>query len=92
MWNATDTGLYVATDIYGYNCTEFFKIRAATGSILSDINGDGEVNIKDIWAVAYAFGSYLSHSRWNPFADVNGDYRITIVDLYLIAKDYGKSV
>ncbi|MCJ7423348.1 hypothetical protein MUP01_03660 [Candidatus Bathyarchaeota archaeon] len=41
-------------------------------------------------AAAAAFGSYPSHSRWNPFADDNEDNRIDIRDVSLIARDYGK--
>ena len=91
-WNSTETGLYVAKDIYGYNCTEFFKIRSTTFSATSDINGDGKVDIEDICTVAYAFGSYLGHSRWNPFTDTNRDYTINILDISRVAKDYGKTV
>lgn len=91
-WDPTATGLYVAKDIYGYNCTKFLKIRSTVDRIISDINGDGKVDIKDIWMVAYAFGSYLGHSRWNPFTDTYKDYEINIVDLYEVARDYGKTI
>jgi hypothetical protein len=51
-----------------------------------DLNGDGEVNIKDITIWGLAFGSYPGHSRWNPNADMNNDGKVDIVDAVLIAK------
>jgi len=91
-WNSAETGLYVAKDIYGYNCTVFFKIKSIVDMLKSDINSDGKVDIEDICIVAYAFASYPGHSRWNPFTDINLDYKINILDLCKIAKDYGKTV
>ncbi len=57
--------------------------------LLSDLNNDGKVDIKDIAIAALAVGSYPGHPRWNPLADVNKDGKVDIRDLALIAKNFG---
>jgi parallel beta-helix repeat protein len=59
-------------------------------ALLGDLNDDGKVNVMDIFAAAKAFGSYLTHPRWNPIADVNNDHIVNVRDLFLIAKSFGK--
>lgn len=54
-----------------------------------DINGDGEVDIRDVSIAARAFGSYPGHPRWNPIADVNNDDEVNIRDIAAIARKYG---
>ena len=66
------------------NC--YVKIK-----IVGDINSDGKVDIKDIAAVASAFGSTPDHPRWNPEADINRDKVIDIKDIALVARNYGRS-
>ncbi|MCK4481729.1 S8 family serine peptidase [Candidatus Bathyarchaeota archaeon] len=58
--------------------------------ILGDINGDGKVDIKDIAAVAVAFGSYPGLPRWNHSADLSQDGKIDIRDIALAARNFGK--
>jgi len=57
-----------------------------------DLNGDGEVDIRDVGAAALAFGAYPSHPRWNLAADMNQDSQVDIRDLAIIVKNFGKSV
>lgn len=98
-WNQTngytgspvEAGLYFAKDIYGYNCTTFFKIRATTDPILGDINEDGIVDMRDISIAARAFGSYPGHPRWNPIADINGDNKVCMRDIATVARNFGKT-
>lgn len=58
--------------------------------LVGDINGDGKVDIKDVYAVTYAFGSYPGHPRWNPDADLNQDMQIDIRDVYIVQRNYGQ--
>jgi len=58
----------------------------------ADLNGDGTINIVDIFIVAKAFGTKEGNPNYNPIADLDGNKEINIVDLYKIAKDYGKTV
>lgn len=74
----------------------------ALGSALSgDINGDGIVNIRDLFIVAKAFGSHgpdlpnpgdPPSENWNPIADLDGNGVISIRDLFTVAKDFGKTI
>ena len=59
--------------------------------ILGDVNGDGKVDIQDVALVAFAFGSYPGHLRWNPDCDFNGDGRVDIRDIVIVAKEFGKT-
>jgi hypothetical protein len=56
----------------------------------ADVNGDGKVNVQDLFAVSKAFGSYPGHERWDPAMDIIQDFKIDIKDLFAIAKDFGK--
>ena len=55
-----------------------------------DINGDGKIDMIDLYLVAKAYGSYPDDPNWNPNADVNKDGKVDMIDLYLVAKNYGK--
>lgn len=54
-----------------------------------DVNGDGKIDITDIFLVAKAFGSTPGSFNWDPRCDVNGDDKVDITDLFLVAKYYG---
>ena len=58
--------------------------------LIGDINGDGKVDIIDVYLVAKPFGSRPGDERWNETADLNNDEFINIVDMYMVAKEYGK--
>jgi len=60
--------------------------------IVGDANGDGIVDISDIYAVALGFGETPSRPRWNPDLDINNDEIIDIEDIYTVAINYGKSI
>ena len=53
-----------------------------------DLNGDGKVNIEDIYVFAQAFGSYPGHPRWDPRADMDGNGIINVIDAVLIAMKF----
>jgi len=61
-------------------------------TIEGDLNDDGVVNILDLGIVAFAYGSYLGHPRWNPAADFDGNGIINILDVVKIAKNFGKTL
>lgn len=54
-----------------------------------DVNGDGKIDIKDIAAVAKAFGSSPGNPRWNPMVDFNQDGKIDMQDISVSAKRFG---
>lgn len=70
-----------------------------TSGLLGDLNGNGKVDIQDVFRVAMAFGSYgpnylypcsPPHPRWNPACDLNNDNRVNIIDLFKVCSNYGK--
>jgi len=70
--------------------------HSVTVAIVGDITGpdgypDGKVDIRDIYTVAKAFGSYPSHKYWNPNADINNDDRVDINDIFIVAKHFGQA-
>ena len=67
------------------------KSISFTVGLPCDLNYDGKVNVMDIFLVAKAFGSYPTHTRWNPVADVNNDHKVDVRDLFIMAKNFGKT-
>ena len=57
----------------------------------TDLNGDGVVNIIDIYKVAKAFGSKPGDPNWNPIADLDENGIVNIIDIYKVARDFGKT-
>jgi len=57
---------------------------------LTDLNGDGVVNIIDVSIVASAFGSRPGFANWNENADVDGNGVVNIVDVTMAARDCGR--
>jgi hypothetical protein len=54
-----------------------------------DINGDCKVNVKDIFAIAKAFGSECGEPKYDPNCDVNCDGKINVKDIFATAKNFG---
>jgi len=59
--------------------------------ILGDLNGDGTVDLKDVYQVALAFGTAPGDARWNVDADINDDGQINVRDYYTVCRNFGKS-
>jgi len=75
------------TDTSDNNCTG----GTITVSIIGDVNGDGKVNLIDVFSVALAYGSYPGHPAWNPSYDINNDDKINLIDYFTTALNYGKT-
>lgn len=56
-----------------------------------DINGDGKVDVKDVYMVARAYGSYPYHPYWNSLCDINHDNKVDVKDYYIVCRNYGKT-
>jgi hypothetical protein len=57
--------------------------------IVGDINGDNDVDIKDVSSVAKAFGTSIGQPLYNPNGDFNDDHEIDIKDVSTTAKRFG---
>ena len=94
--NATLTNLLIgihkimvyANDTYG----DMGSSDTVYFTIICDLTSDGRVDMKDIYIVVKAFGSYPTHPRWNPLADVDMDNRVDMRDIYLVITDFGKTL
>lgn len=59
-------------------------------AMVGDVNADGKVDIKDVYKVAQAYGSFPGHPKWNPICDINNDGKVDMKDYYIVCKNYGK--
>ena len=57
---------------------------------LGDVNADGVVDLKDVFAVAKAYNSYPGHPSWNPLCDLNFDGKVDLKDYFTTIENYGK--
>ena len=80
----------ITVRIYGSGLLDQYT-HEIYATIMEDINDDGKVNVKDIFAAAKAFGSYAFpyHERWDPRCDINFDNKINVKDIFAIAKKFG---
>jgi len=67
-----------------------------TVAMVGDINADGKVDIKDVYAVARAYGTSLQGPdppgrRYSPNCDINNDGYIEMKDYYVVCKHYGET-
>jgi len=60
--------------------------------MIGDIDGDGQVDMKDISLAARGFGSFPGHPRWDPNLDINNDGKVDLKDVGLIARNFGKCI
>jgi general secretion pathway protein D len=86
---ATATDVPSDTDPANNAASVAVTVVSSTGPS-TDLNGDGQVDIKDVAVVGKALGTQEGDSRWNPAADVNGDTIVNIIDVALVCKDFGR--
>jgi hypothetical protein len=64
-----------------------------------DVNGDGNVDLKDAFALAVSFGSHgpdyeypgsPPSSSWKQECDLNADNKVELADLFIVFRNYGK--
>jgi hypothetical protein len=90
----TNDGVLVyATENYGNYSYPLLNLSLILlHTIRGDLDGNGKVNIVDIFIVARAFGSRFGDPNWDQVADLNNDGIVDILDIFAIARDYGKTV
>jgi hypothetical protein len=79
------------TDDVGRLDVELHVINVQNVTLITDINGDGVVDITDVAMVAYAYGSTPGDPRWDARCDLNNDLVVDITDVAMVAYDYGKT-
>jgi hypothetical protein len=73
-----DDGVWV--DLYDFNDTANFCIKALTTDVTPDINRDGIVDQEDVTILESALGSEIGTSSWNPDCDLNLDNAVDQAD------------
>jgi hypothetical protein len=56
---------------------------------LGDVDNNHKVEIKDIFAIAKAYGSSVGQPKYNSNLDINNDGKIDIKDIFATAKNFG---
>jgi len=64
----------------------------AAVDIPGDVDGDGDVDIFDLFAVASAFGTVAGDAGFNPDCDFDDDGDVDITDLYTCGSNFGVGV
>lgn len=70
-----------------------FSISSSTSVftvvLTGDLNHDGTINMKDIAAVARAFGTRPGDPLWNPAADLDNSGKVDMRDVAIVARAFG---
>ena len=87
----TRSGIYVAvatTDGFGktVKATAAFNVY-----IPGDVDGNFEVDMRDLAAVSGAYGTSQTSPLWNPVYDINGDGTVNMRDIYIVCRNFGKT-
>jgi subtilisin family serine protease len=85
---ALDLGDPEWDEYYGYGLVNAWY---ATQRPPADINTDYKVNYRDLYILAYAYGSRPGDPNWDPRADITINNEVDYADLYILAKNYGKT-
>jgi hypothetical protein len=77
-------------EIPHYTMDGYYRIYSTN---LGDVNRDGKVDMRDIGAIASAFGTSPENPgeppRWNELYDVNYDGKIDMKDVAIAARNFG---
>jgi len=71
--------------------SKFIGTKSILGESIQpgDLNDDGKIDMRDIGAVACAYGSCSGDPRWNPMADIIDDEVVNMKDLGFAASYFG---
>jgi len=80
------------TNVIDNNSTNPWVISVA---MIGDVIVDGKVDVKDVYAVARAYGTSIQPPNppgrtYNPNLDINDDDKIDVKDYYVVCRNYGK--
>lgn len=70
----------------GVHLVEIVGCLMFKSEVMGDINLDLKTDGYDVFLVLEAYGSYVGHYRWNPFADLDMDGMVSIVDVLAVLR------
>lgn len=59
--------------------------------LLGDVDDNGLVEVRDLWAVGKAYGSIPGNPSWNEEADLNGDNAVNMTDVSSLSGNFGSA-
>jgi len=74
-----------------FDCPTITPVIAESQYKCPDINGDGQVEGKDVGIVNNALGTCMGNTSYNPAADMDGDGCITQTDASFVGKFFGQA-
>jgi hypothetical protein len=83
-------GIGDTTNAIDVDNVDHYPLMRTYGTLLGDVNGDGEVNMRDLMAAVQAFNSFRGYPRWNADADLDGSGRVTVRDLLIIVLNFNR--
>jgi len=78
-----------ALDLHDTKLLNSSRVSVPAPPNLGDINGDGKVDLKDVYIVAKAYCSKVGDPRYDPQADLNSDGAVDIEDLIIVVLNFG---
>ena len=60
--------------------------------IPGDVNGDGTVDMSDLFDLNKAYGCMPGDENWDERCDFNWDDKIDVSDVFILSKNYGKTI
>lgn len=95
LYAPTHTGNYTFTftadcdnDIVEFNETNNDLSLALRAYVQGDINGDSQVNYRDLFLLSKAYWSTSADPNWNSNADMNYDGAVDYKDLFVLSRNY----
>jgi hypothetical protein len=82
-----DLGSTGRDDYYGYGLVNGWTPNQRP---VGDINNDFDCELRDVYAVAKAYGSYPGHPRWDPRTDIDINNLVDAKDYYTVCRHYGE--
>jgi len=84
--SATAEPVYGETDLTD---NTFIDGMVEVMKLMGDVDGDGDIDLDDLYYVMIAYGTKDGDPDYNPAADIDNDGEIDLDDLYYVLRDYG---
>jgi hypothetical protein len=78
-------------DVNGADDSNAHLIGVLSKRLPEDVNGDGIVNMLDLWLVSMHYGENPSSPNWDPRTDVDKNNVVNMLDQWLVAMHFGET-